>query len=145
MPYATAQDMTDQFGSRELIALTDRDNNGAVDSVALARALADADAAIDSYLAGRYTLPLGGTFPMLKRAACDLARYFLSGADVTEVEAVRNRYKDAIRYLESIRDGKTRLAADAAGAAAPEPARISVVGGGRIFTDDTLADFAGRN
>lgn len=144
MPYATAQDMEDQFGAREVLALTDRDNNGAVDTAALARALADADAAIDSYLAGRYTLPLRGVFPTLKRTACDLARYYLSGADVTEVEAVRNRYKDAIRYLESVRDGKTRLAADAAGAAAPEPARITVVGAERTFTRDTLTDFTGQ-
>lgn len=143
MPYATAQDMEDQFGSRELIALADRDNSGAVDAGALARAQADADAAIDSYLAGRYTLPLAGTFPTLKRIACDLARYYLCGADVTEVEAVRNRYKDAIRYLESVRDGKIRLAADATGAPAAEPARIAVVGAERTFTRDTLADFTG--
>ena len=143
MPYATAAQMEEQFGTRELIALTDRDNVGAVDSAVLARALADADAEIDSYLAGRYTLPLAGTFPALVRHACNLARYHLSGADVTEVEAVRNRYKDAIRWLESVRDGKTRLAADAAGLPATEPARISVVGPERTFTSDTLADFTG--
>lgn len=143
MPYASAAQMEEQFGLRELIALTDRDNIGVVDSAVLARAQADADAEIDSYLAGRYTLPLSGTFPALVRHACNLARYHLSGAEVTEVEAVRNRYKDAIRWLESVRDGKTRLAADAAGQPATEPARISVVGPERTFTSDTLADFTG--
>jgi phage gp36-like protein len=62
---------------------------------------------------------------------------------VTEVEAVRNRYKDAIRWLESVRDGKTRLAANAIGDPAPESARISVVGSGRTFTADTLGEFTG--
>jgi phage gp36-like protein len=143
MPYATAQDMLDQFGQRELIALTDRDNVGVVDDAVLARALVDADAEIDSYLAGRYTLPLVGTFPVLKRHAANMARYFLSGAEVTEVEVVRTRYTDALRYLESVRDGKTMLAADAAGAVASEPARISVVGSERAFTADTLTDFTG--
>jgi phage gp36-like protein len=141
MPYASALQMEEQIGLRELIALTDRDNVGVVDSTVLSRALADADAEIDSYLAGRYPLPLAGVFPVLTRHACNMARYYLSGADVTEVDAVRSRYKDAIRYLESVRDGKTRLAADAASQAAPEPARISVVGGERTFTSDTLADF----
>ncbi len=145
MTYATAQQMEEQFGLRELIALTDRDNIGVVDSIVLARALGDADAEIDSYLAGRYTLPLSGTFPILVRHACNMARYHLSGVEVTEVEVVRNRYKDAIRWLESVRDGKTRLAADAAGQPANEPARISVVGSGRTFTSDTLADFTGPN
>lgn len=143
MPYATAAQMEAQFGSRELIALTDRDNVGVVDAAVLARALADADAEIDSYLAGRYPLPLVGTFPVLVRHACNMARYYLSAAEVAEVDAVRSRYKDAIRYLESVRDGKTRLAADAVGAPAPEAARISVVGSERTFTADTLADFTG--
>lgn len=143
MGYATAQDVEDALGLREVIALTDRDNVGAVDSTVLARALADADAEIDSYLAGRYTLPLVGAYPVLTRHACNMARYYLSGADVTEVEVVRTRYKDAIRYLESIRDGKTRLAADIAGNAAPEPARIAVTGSDRVFTGDSLSDFTG--
>lgn len=143
MPYAIAQDMADQFGEREVIALTDRDQVGVIDSIVLARALADTDAEIDSYLAGRYSLPLAGSFPALKRHACNMARYHLSGAEVTEVDVVRTRYKDAIRYLESIRDGKTRLAADAAGAPAPEAARIAVVGSDRTFTRDTLAEFTG--
>jgi phage gp36-like protein len=143
MSYATAAQMEEQFGLRELIALTDRDNIGVVDSAVLARAQGDADAEIDSYLAGRYTLPLTGTFPVLVRHACNMARYHLSGAEVTEVEAVRNRYKDAIRWLESVRDGKTRLAANAIGDPAPESARISVVGSGRTFTADTLGEFTG--
>lgn len=143
MPYALAQDMIDQFGDREVIALTDRDQVGVIDSAVLARALADTDAEIDSYLAGRYSLPLTGSFPALKRHACNMARYHLSGAEVTEVDTVRTRYKDAIRYLESIRDGKTRLAADAAGAPATEAARIGIVGSDRTFTSDTLADFTG--
>jgi phage gp36-like protein len=77
MSYATAAQMEEQFGLRELIALTDRDNIGVVDSAVLARAQGDADAEIDSYLAGRYTLPLTGTFPVLVRHACNMARYHL--------------------------------------------------------------------
>lgn len=141
MPYATAQDMVEQFGEREVIALSDREGVGVSDDAIIDRALADADAEIDSYLAGRYTLPLAGAYPTLKRHACNMARYYLSGSDVTEVEAVRARYKDAIRFLESIRDGKTRLAADGYGKAAPEATRIGAVGGERVFTDETLSDF----
>lgn len=143
MSYATLQDMTDQFGEREVIALTDRDNLGTIDTTVLDRALAHADALIDSHLVGRYPLPLVGIYPLLKNYACDIARYMLSGAEVTEVETVRSRYKDAIHYLVAVRDGKIKLGADSSGQAAQEPARISVVGGERTFTRDSLSDFTG--
>lgn len=143
MPYADQQAMIDQFGEREVIALTDRDNLGYVDSAVLERAAVRAAAFIDSHLVGRYPLPLVGSFPLLQTYACDIARYYLSGSDVTEVEAVRTRYKDAVRYLEAVRDGTIKLGADAAGQAAAEPARISVVGSDRIFTRDSLSDFMG--
>jgi phage gp36-like protein len=139
MAYATAQDMEDQFGLRELTALTDRDNVGVVDEAVLARALSDADAEIDSYLAGRYPLPLSSSYPVLARHAANMARYYLTGAEATETEPVRVRYKDAIRYLESIRDGKTRLGAE--GAEQVAAGRVSVVGGDRVFTSDSLSDF----
>lgn len=143
MSYATAQDMIDEFGEREVIALTDRDNLGYIDNDLLARKLADAAALIDAHLVGRYALPLVGVFPLLRRYACDIARYLLSGADVTEVETVRNRYKDAVKFLESVRDGDIKLGADSAGQAATEPSRISVVGSDRVFTRDSLSDFMG--
>lgn len=135
--------MIDQFGEREVIALTDRDNLGYLDGTVLERAAVRAAAFIDSHLVGRYALPLVGSFPLLLTYACDITRYYLSGSDVTEVDAVRTRYKDAVRYLEAVRDGTIKLGADSAGQAAPEPARISVVGGGRVFTGDSLADFTG--
>lgn len=143
MTYATSSDMTAQFGSREVVALTDRDDDGVIDAAVMASALAQASAEIDTYLVGRYTLPLANTFPMLTIYCCDIARYRLSGSDVAEVETTRNRYKDAIRFLESVRDGKTRLGADTGGAAATEQARIAVVGSDRVFDSGSLADFTG--
>ncbi|MFY2646294.1 phage protein Gp36 family protein, partial [Achromobacter insuavis] len=41
------------------------------------RALADARNTIDSYIAGRYTLPLSSVPQVLIRIACELARYYL--------------------------------------------------------------------
>lgn len=142
MPYAVQGDFISQFGERETIALTDRDQLGVIAADVLEKALAGADAEIDSYLIGRYQLPLVGSFPLLRRYACDIARYLLCGAEVAEVETVRNRYKDALRFLESVRDGKVTLGASG-GQPAPEPGRIAVVGGDRTFTRDSLFDFTG--
>ncbi len=137
MSYATQQNMIDRFESKELIDLTDRANTGAIDAVVLGQALADADAKIDGYLASRYTLPLATVPGSLVRIACDIARYFLYDNHATE--EVRNRYKDAEKFLVSLGKGEITLG--------PDPAGTQVVGSpevstpGRIFTNETLKDF----
>lgn len=115
MPYATKANMIARFGEPEVIALTDRTGSlDAVDDAVLASALAEADAEIDPYLAPRHTLPLSSVPEILAGFACDIARYRLSGSVVTETETVRNRYKDAIKFLELVASGKIGLGLDAA-------------------------------
>lgn len=108
MTYATQQNLTDRFGEDELIQLTDRDNLGAINATVVNRALADADATINGYLAARYTLPLSNPVPeMLERLACDIARYALFEDQVTEI--VEKRYKDAIALLRDVSAGRAEL------------------------------------
>lgn len=107
MAYATAADMEARFGADELVARTDRNATGTVDGTVLARALADAGAEIDGYLAARYQLPLPTIPPMLARIACDIARYRL-WEDLASDE-VRRRYEDARRLLEAISRGTVSL------------------------------------
>lgn len=118
MSYATTSDALEILGERELIALTDRENQGAVQLPVLQGALTKASAEIDSYMVGRYATPLSPVDDLVKTYCVDIARYRLSGADVTEVETVRNRFKDAIRWLEGVRDGKNKLGAAVAVAGA---------------------------
>lgn len=114
MGYATQADLVAQFGEREVMALADRDNLGTIDAGLVASALDDASAEIDGYLVGRYIVPLTAVSRLIVTYCCDIARYRLSGATVTEVETVRNRYKDALRFLEGVRDGKNDLGTDVA-------------------------------
>lgn len=135
MPYATQADMIAEFGEREVIALTDRDNLGYVDAPLLEDRLAKATAEIETYLVGRYTVPLSVVSPLITTYCCDIARYRLSGAQVTEVDAVRNRYKDAIRFLEAVRDGKIDLGADVAPATSSTTQNlVYVTDGSRVFS-----------
>ena len=98
MSYAVKQDMVDRFRATELIQLTDVDSvANAIDDTVLDRALDDADAEIDGYLAGRYTLPLATVPRVLTNIACDIARYRLH--DDRATEQVTTRYRDAIRLL----------------------------------------------
>lgn len=137
MAYATPQDMIDRFEEDELVQLTDQDELGVIDAVVLGKALADADAAIDGYLASRYTLPLATVPGSLTRIACDLARYYLYDNGATE--EVRRRYDDAARFLTALAKGDITLGPDPAGAEGVGSPQTSSPG--RIFTIDTLKDF----
>ncbi len=114
MTYCTQQNLQDRFGEVELIRLTDEAGIGAIDTVVLDRAITDADAEINSYLVA-YTLPLANVPANFERLACDIVRFSLYKNMMTDV--VELRYKQAIRYLEKVSEGKIKLEPDSSGAA----------------------------
>lgn len=124
MNYATAQDLIDRFGERELVQLTDPD----LQEVRLdktERAIEDAQAYVDSFVGRVYALPLAGCVkpaptvadplatalvapPQLVRVTCDVARYYLH-KDFAPENEVYLRYKAATTELQAIADGKAVL------------------------------------
>lgn len=116
MTYATQTDLIERFGELELAQRTNRVDGATIDTVVLGRALADADAEIDSYLATRYTLPLSSTPPVVNRLACDITRYRLFDDGVPET--VRVRYLDAVSVLKRLASGDMLLEGMAAAAVA---------------------------
>lgn len=141
MSYATTQDMVARFGEGEVIALTDRENTGSIDEAVLAPALAEATAEIEGHLAARFALPLASVPQLVVGICCDIARYRLSGASVVETDPTRNRYRDAVRLLESIGAGKVGLGLDQAGQAAPVASSVLIQPGERSFPPGSLEDF----
>lgn len=117
------QDYIDRHGAQELLQLTDRDGDGVEDSGVLDKAVQDAENEIDAYVGARYALPLATTPLLLTRIARDLVRYFLF--DQRAPEEVRERYKRAVKLLESIRSGDTSLGL----AEASLPAGGEIIGG----------------
>ena len=77
MPYTDLAKLTARFGDQLLLDLADRDGSGAVDAGVVDGAIADTDAVIDGYLAGRYKLPLATTPPLLADLAAAIAIYKL--------------------------------------------------------------------
>ncbi len=134
MPYATLADLTARFGDEELTQLTDRLGAGVVDAAVAGAALAEAEAEIDAYLAGRHALPLATVPPILVRIACDIARYRL--ATDAPLEEVRKRYEDARRLLENLAAGRVTLGLPAV----DQPA---VVGGVAVSAPVAMFDDAG--
>lgn len=116
--YATLSDLVTRYGETELAQRTDRDFGQTIDSFVVARALADADAEIDSSIGRRYALPVASVPPLLVRVACTLARYYLY--DEAATTRVRADYEDALKVLAEIRAGTRVLpiaAADGGGTA----------------------------
>ena len=82
-------------------------SDGSWDTVKIYEALDDAAQTIDSYLAGRYTLPLTSVPAVLSRHCCYLARYYLEKNRATE--QARQDYEDSLRFLEKVASGAISL------------------------------------
>jgi phage gp36-like protein len=105
MPYCTQQNLIDRYGDDMLRDLTDRaiPLAGAIDATTVTEAIANADAMIDGYLLGRYSLPLATTPGMVKQLSQVIAIYNLHrhGTD----EKIRTDYEDALKRLKDIQSG----------------------------------------
>lgn len=107
MGYCKIQDLIERFGNEELVEISDHENTGERNDVAVQQAIDDANAEIDGYLAGRYQLPMENPPQILAKVACDISRYNLYDEGATE--AIEKRYNDAIRYLRSAAKGEVSL------------------------------------
>jgi len=141
MAYSTKDDVLDQLDEETLIQLTDDDNAGLVDNDKVTRAIADADATVDAYCQGRYTVPLDPVPNKIRQVSVDIAIYNLySRRDDTAPETRKDRHKEAIRFLEKVADGKIDL-----GTATPAPETTGNAAdidyNERIFSRDKLKGF----
>lgn len=139
MIYATSAQVIERHGADAVLLLTDRDNDGTADPGVLDRALADASAEIDTYVAAKYDLPLSETPEVLTRLAVDIAVYRLAVTAGKRIEEYRVRYEDAVALLKRIADGKASLGLASPGA----PSRAWTQSRPRRFSRETMAGVAG--
>lgn len=123
MTYATLDQLTKRYGEQMLLLLTDRGEvpTGAIDTDVVDRALADTDGVINSFLVGRYTLPLAQTPDPLPDIAQAVAIWKLHRH--APDEKIKDDYKDAMAMLDRLSRGLIKL--DLAGV---EPATVSSTG-----------------
>lgn len=136
MPYATVTDLQDRLGEPRLVQLTDIGNPpiGLVDTAVAQRALDDADAEIDSYLMGRYALPLLPAPPVLRVHACTIAHYRLLGSSVDE--ATKDDYKATRAFLMSVAKGDVTLTPPDQAAAPAGLGMVMFNGGAKVMGRD---------
>lgn len=158
MPYATATELLDRFDAEEVAQRTDRstprlvtaellraaaaggdlsgytaaEQAAAVAALSLINsALVDADNTVDGYLAVRYAVPLASPPAVVRRLACDLARYFLYDDQATET--IQKRHDAAERFFREVGAGKLSLGVDMGAAAQPAGGTVEITSGGSVF------------
>lgn len=107
MSYASVQDAKDQYGEDYVLTSVSRDDTP--DLNAFAKALDEATSEIDSYIGGRYTVPLTNVPSVVKRRCVDMAIYIASADAGTYTDEKRKRYDDAIDWLTMVANGKAVL------------------------------------
>ena len=142
MSYCTQIQLQDRFGADTLVALTDRGAValGDVDLDVLTRALADTDALIDGFLAGRYGLPLLTVPALISSLAQDIVHWKLHLGEPSA--KVKSDYDAAMKSLRDISSGVIRIP-EATGLepAAPGTSGVVVTDRERPFTADNMKGF----
>lgn len=138
MTYATATDLITRFDAAEIAKRVDRGvprlitaelmaaaaaggdlsafpadavTRAQASMVVIQRALQDADDTINGYINARYTLPLSTVPAVLRRVACELARFYLYDDQVTDL--IKERHAANIKWLTEVSKGVVSLGAEA--------------------------------
>lgn len=141
MPYCNLIDIKRMVDEAELISLTDDEDSGDVVSSVVDAAISDADAMIDTYLAGKYTVPISPTPSIIRKLSVDIALYNLFSRRGRVSEATEQRYKDAVSMLRDVSKGN---AAITGATDAPEERSDDVViitNSTRLFSRSSMAGF----
>lgn len=119
------------------------DESDPAQSMMIARinsAIEDASDMIDSYASAHNTVPFVNPPKVIKQLAVSLAVYSLYTRTAVEVpEARTTAQKNAIRFLESIRDGKMQIGTETVTTSGTPETNLSETS--RQFTADTLGGF----
>ena len=120
--YSSLSDIQKLASRRSLAQLTDDDAGAVVNEDRVSEAILASDEVIDAHLRGRYELPFDETPPFLRRISADIAIFHLFGRrpEREMPETISMKYKNAVKMLEAIRDGKLTLGEED-GEKTPEP------------------------
>lgn len=141
MSYASLDQLTERFGEKMLIQLTDRATPaaGAIDADVVARSLADTAAQIDGYLARRYRLPLAETPTSVTDLALTIAIYKLHRRNPDD--KIKKDYDDALKALRDIAAGIIMLAVEGVEPPASSTSDVRVSDRDRVMTTDSMKGF----
>jgi phage gp36-like protein len=143
MAYSTEDDILTQISQAELAQLTS-ESDDAVDHDVVDKAIADADAEIDGYVAVRYAVPLDPVPALIGKLSARIALYNLFSRRSNRLgevnETVKDNYDRAVKVLESISKGSVTLGvASSPAASSGEGSRTETPT--RKFTSESMEGF----
>ncbi len=153
MAYSTLDDIKKILPEETIIQLTDDENLAPAtidptdeDHVAIIsridEAIAAADATIDAYCQGRYTVPLTPVPPKISQISVDLTIYNLfSRRDMDMPEIRKERNKEAVRFLEKVAEDKIQLGVSSPSPLGSDSSSMSSEASARVFTRDKMKGF----
>lgn len=112
MRYVSLTQVTNAIPANTLIQLSNDDVYAqTIDIAIVEQVVSMAEDKVDAYLQSRYTVPLQTVHSLVTEIVVRLARYNLYSRrpEGDLPDAVKEAYKDAMRELEAIRDGKILL------------------------------------
>lgn len=100
----------------------------------------ESDALIDGYIGKRYKLPLANIPGILTTWARAITRYKLHGDRISDAntDPIARDYRDAIKFLQLVSDGKFSLGIDDPSAQGNGPGEVQISPGHKVFGRDYL-------
>lgn len=148
--YCSLDDLKDAIPERILLQLTDDEKAGEFVSnppnaayTRLLDAIRRADALIDGYIGGRYTLPLSPVPEIIRNISVNLTicELYSRKHEAVTPEGVIERYKNNIKILEKIQEGKVILPGLKKDEPGPGYSICNKTDDDRIFSDSLLRKF----
>jgi len=140
MAYCIKTDILEQIEEDVLIQLTDDDDAGVVDEDKVTRAIADADAEIDSYCGTKYDVPFLTVPVMIRKMSVDIAIYNLYARRRGAPEDRKERYDDAISFLKDVSKGIASLGGDGPSVDDDSGPEATTVKSDRVFSRGRASD-----
>lgn len=162
MPYVTLQQLAEIPGAQELAQVASDRHRGIVDAAlmeltllggdrsaysaeqvaeadqALARvqtAITSAEATVNGYIGRRYRLPLGAVPDVIAEWSRQIARYKLHSGRISDEreDPIARDYRDALRFLQQVADGRFSLGLDDPEAAPSDAGEVQIDTGRKVF------------
>lgn len=141
MAYCAKTDILEQLDEDILIQLTDDEDTGLVDDTKVTRAIADADAEIDSYCGVRYPVPFSTVPGIIRKLSVEFSIYNLYARRKGVSDDRKDRYDNGIRFLRDVSKGVVSLGADDPDTPPSDANQPQITSSERIFSREKMKGF----
>ena len=141
MPYCAKTDILEQIDEDILIQLTDDEDTASVDDDMVTRAIADADAEIDSYCGVRYPVPFSTVPDIIRKWSVEFAIYNLYARRKGVSDDRKERYNNGIRFLRDVSKGVVSLGPDDPDSTPSDANAPQITSSDRIFSRSKMEGF----